>query len=90
MAGCMQITNPLAEDLNDRDKKQLPHMQLLPRDLEIFICLAKNESIKQISDKLQLSEKTTANYQTAIRKKLNAKSTLQMYQYAIKHKLLSS
>ena len=88
MAGCMPITNPVAEDLNDRNKKQFPHMQLLPREFEIFICLAKNESIKQISDKLQLSEKTTANYQTAIRKKLNAKSTLNVYQYAQKHGLL--
>jgi DNA-binding NarL/FixJ family response regulator len=90
MGGDMPITKPVVEGLKDRNKKQLPHLQLLPREFEIFICLAKSESVKQISEKLQLSEKTTANYQTAIRKKLNAKSSLEMYQYAIKHRLLSS
>jgi two-component system invasion response regulator UvrY len=90
MAGDIPITKPVAEGLKDRNKKQLPHMQLLPREFEIFICLAKSESVKQISEKLQLSEKTTANYQTAIRKKLNVKSSLEMYQYAILHRLLSS
>ena len=84
---------PIAKTINDGFKElretHLLHMELLPREFEIFIFLANGESIEQISRKLNLSEKTAANYQAAIRKKLNTKSTLDLYQYAKKHSLLS-
>jgi DNA-binding NarL/FixJ family response regulator len=90
MSGGTPIAKAIAEGLKDLGENRLPHMELLPREFEIFICLANGESIEQISDKLHLSPKTAANYQASIRKKLNANSTLDVYQYAKEHGLLSS
>ena len=90
MSGGTPIAKAIAEGLKDLGENRLPHMELLPREFEIFICLANGESIEQISDKLHLSPKTAANYQASIRKKLNANSTLDVYQYAKEHGLLSN
>lgn len=90
MSGGTPIAKSIAEGLKDLTENHLPHMELLPREFEIFICLANGESIEQISDKLHLSQKTAANYQASIRKKLNASSTLDVYQYAKEHGLLSN
>ena len=90
MAGGTPIAKSIAEGLKELNENQLPHTELLPREFEIFICLANGESIDHISSKLHLSQKTAANYQAAIRKKLNANSTLDIYQYAKEHGLLNN
>ena len=90
ISGGTPIAKSIAEGLEELSKNHLPHLELLPREFEIFICLANGESIDQISHKLHLSQKTAANYQATIRKKLNANSTLDIYQYAKEHGLLSN
>lgn len=90
ISGGTPIAKSIAEGLEELSKNHLPHLELLPREFEIFICLANGESIDQISHKLHLSQKTAANYQATIRKKLNANSTLDIYQYAKEHGLLNN
>jgi len=90
MAGGMPISKTIDAGFKEIKDTHLLHMELLPREFEIFIFLAMGESIEQISRKLNLSGKTAANYQVAIRKKLNARSTLDLYQYAKKHGLLNA
>jgi len=90
IAGATPVADSIAAALQDLDDNKLPHLELLPREFEIFIRLASGDSIEQISDKLHLSPKTAANYQASIRKKLNVNSTLELYQYAREHGLLDT
>ena len=90
MAGATPVADSIVEALQDLKDNKLPHLELLPREFEIFIRLASGDSIEQISDKLHLSPKTAANYQASIRKKLNLNSTLDLYQYAREHGLLDA
>lgn len=90
MAGATHVADSIADALQDLNDNKLPHLELLPREFEIFIRLANGDSIEQISDKLHLSPKTAANYQASIRKKLNVNSTLELYQYAREHGLLDT
>ena len=90
MAGATPVADSIADALQDLNDNKLPHLELLPREFEIFIRLASGDSIEQISDKLHLSPKTAANYQASIRKKLSVNSTLDLYQYAREHGLLDT
>ena len=90
LGGATPVADSIAEALRDLSDNKLPHLELLPREFEIFIRLASGESIEQLSDKLHLSPKTAANYQASIRKKLNLNSTLDLYQYARQHGLLDA
>lgn len=90
LAGATPVADSIAEALQDLHDNKLPHLELLPREFEIFIRLANGDSIEQISDSLHLSPKTAANYQASIRKKLNLNSTLDLYQYAREHGLLGA
>ncbi len=90
MGGATPVAESIAEALRDLNENRLPHLELLPLEFEIFIRLANGESIDQISETLHLSPKTAANYQASIRRKLNLNSTLELYQYAREHGLLSA
>lgn len=51
---------------------------LSPREFEVLRLLAQGETVRSISEKLGLSEKTVANHQSAIREKLGAKNSAQL------------
>jgi DNA-binding NarL/FixJ family response regulator len=57
---------------------------LTPRQLEVLRLLVQGETIKSISEKLGLSEKTIANQQWAIRAKLGARNSAQLALLAAK------
>lgn len=88
MRGARPVAPTLRAGLDELSAPQLPHNELLPREFEIFIRLANGENIKKICDSLNLSEKTAFNYQSAIRKKLDLNSSLELQQYARNHGLL--
>ena len=87
VSGSTPISKTITEGLKKQGENDLPHMDFLPREFEIFIYLANGENIEQICDKLHISRKTAANYQSAIRNKLNASSSLDIHMYAKKHGL---
>lgn len=64
------------------------HDALLPREFQIFLMLAQGESVESIAAKLNMSEKSVANYQSAVRKKLNIDNPIDLLRYAEKHDLL--
>lgn len=70
-----------------RPRSRAPHEELSPRAFEIFRLLASGLSVEAIAERLHLSPKTVANYQTAIRQKLELNSTLDMHLYATRHGL---
>jgi DNA-binding CsgD family transcriptional regulator len=75
--------------LAEADQQALPvHLELSPREFEIFLLLAEGDSVEQIAARHWLSAKTVANYQTAIRQKTALATSLEMYRYAEAHGLL--
>ena len=55
---------------------------LSPREFEVLRLLVQGETVRSISEKLGLSEKTVANHQSAIREKLGAKNSAQLARLA--------
>ncbi len=88
MQGGTPLSDDIASSLQELEQQSPPHQSLLPREFEVFIRLARGESIDDISQDLHLSLKTTANYQATIRKKLNLGSGFELHQYAKDHGLL--
>jgi DNA-binding NarL/FixJ family response regulator len=57
---------------------------LTTREFEVLQRLARGESVKDIGEKLGLSEKTVANHQSVIREKLGVKNGVQLARLAAK------
>lgn len=55
---------------------------LTPREFEVLRLLVQGETVRSISEKLALSEKTVANHQSAIREKLGARNSAQLARVA--------
>jgi two-component system, NarL family, invasion response regulator UvrY len=68
--------------------QELPLDMLSPREFEVFRLLAEGKSVSEIARILSLSQKTIANYQSAIRQKLEADTSAQMVWIALKRGLL--
>ena len=51
---------------------------LTSREFEVLRLLVRGETVRRISEKLVLSEKTVANHQSAIREKLGARNSAQL------------
>ena len=87
-AGEQPLSPDVARLLAANDRSGAPHEALSPREFEIFLLLAKGETVDAIAAARWLSVKTVANYQTAIRQKTGLGSALEMYRYAEAHALL--
>jgi DNA-binding NarL/FixJ family response regulator len=55
---------------------------LSPREFEVLRLLVQGETVRSISEKLALSEKTIGNHQSAIREKLGARNSAQLARLA--------
>jgi DNA-binding NarL/FixJ family response regulator len=55
---------------------------LTPREFEVLRLLVQGETVRSISEKLVLSEKTVANLQSTIREKLGARNSAQLARLA--------
>jgi DNA-binding NarL/FixJ family response regulator len=55
---------------------------LTPREFEVLRLLVQGETVRRISERLALSEKTIANHQSAIREKLGARNSAQLARLA--------
>jgi two-component system invasion response regulator UvrY len=67
-----------------------PAVVLSPREFEVLQMLARGETLAQIAMRLNLSEKTVANYQSSIKQKLGASNNIQILQKAAGLGLLPS
>jgi DNA-binding NarL/FixJ family response regulator len=81
-AGGRPVSQEVASALPDATRKDAPHDALSSREFEIFLLLARGESVEDIAASRCLSAKTIANYQTSIRHKTGLGSSLEMYRYA--------
>jgi two-component system, NarL family, invasion response regulator UvrY len=65
--------------------EQDPMQSLSPREFEVFRLLVEGLSIEAISSTLNLSQKTTANYQTILKQKLGVSNAVELVRLAIRH-----
>ena len=81
------VAEQLADGLNDAGG-QLLHEQLSQRELQVFLHLAKGQTIGQIADTLSLSIKTVSTFRTRIMEKMKLVSNSDLTYYALKNGLI--
>jgi DNA-binding NarL/FixJ family response regulator len=89
--GRKYITARVAEQLADGlagggDKP--PHELLSERELQVFLRLARGETIGHMADSLSLSVKTVSTYRTRVMEKMGLASNSDLTYYALKHGLI--
>ncbi len=87
MQGGQPIDADLAAAIKQSELESAPHLQLAPREFEIFRLLANGQSVDEIGQRLHIGVKTVSNYQTTIRQKLGVTSAIELHQYARQHGL---
>jgi two-component system, NarL family, invasion response regulator UvrY len=89
--GRKYITPAVAELLADAlggDTDKLPHEQLSEREFQVFLRLAKGETIGHMADSLALSVKTVSTYRTRVMEKMALASNSDLTYYALKNGLI--
>jgi DNA-binding NarL/FixJ family response regulator len=71
-------------------KSQNPFDELSAKEFEIFRLIAQGKEIEEIADALKLSEKTIANYQSILKKKLNVSNSIEIVKLALQNGLIDS
>lgn len=64
------------------------HETLSSREYEVFLSIAKGQSIKEISNRMTLSPKTISTYRARVLEKLKLKGNAELVRYAVKHLLV--
>lgn len=67
----------------------LPHEQLSPRELEVFLLLASAKSVTEIAAQLNLSAKTVSTYRSRVLEKTGLHSNAELMRYALQHGLVT-
>jgi len=89
--GRRYITAAVAEMLADGAAgvgDKLPHEALSERELQVFLRLAKGETIGHMAEAMFLSVKTVSTYRTRVLEKLNLKTNSDLTYYALKNGLI--
>jgi two-component system, NarL family, invasion response regulator UvrY len=81
------VAELLAEGLGGNPDKAL-HEQLSERELQVFLRLAKGETISAMADSMNLSVKTVSTYRTRVMEKMRLSSNSELTYYALKNGLI--
>ncbi|TDP71134.1 response regulator [Roseateles toxinivorans] len=89
--GRKYISPTVAELLADglgADSEQLPHEQLSEREFQVFLRLAKGETIGHMAEGMSLSVKTVSTYRSRVMEKMKLASNSDLTYYALKNGLI--
>jgi DNA-binding NarL/FixJ family response regulator len=89
--GRKYITAGVAERLADTlggGVDKLPHEGLSEREFQVFLRLAKGETIGHMADSMSLSVKTVSTYRTRVMEKMSLESNSDLTYYALKNGLI--
>lgn len=93
-AGGVYISPSVAElialDLGAGAERQLPHMLLSDRELEIFMALVNGEHASGIASRLHLSVKTVSTHKAHLLEKMGMTSLAELVRYALTHHLVDT
>ena len=81
------VAELLAEGLGGDIDKPL-HEQLSEREFQVFLRLAKGETISHMADSMSLSVKTVSTYRTRVMEKMRLASNSDLTYYALKNGLI--
>ncbi len=81
------VAELLADSLNGASDRP-PHEQLSEREFQVFLRLAKGETISAMADSMALSVKTVSTYRTRVMEKLKLSSNSDLTYYALKNGLI--
>ena len=81
------VAELLASGLDVTAAKPL-HEQLSEREFQVFLRLAKGETIGHMADSMSLSVKTVCTYRTRVMEKMNLQSNSDLTYYALKNGLI--
>lgn len=81
------VAELLAEGLGGKGDK-LPHETLSEREFQVFLRLAKGETVGAMADAMALSVKTVSTYRTRVLEKLSLASNSDLTYYALKNGLI--
>ncbi|RZI84368.1 MAG: response regulator transcription factor [Rubrivivax sp.] len=81
------VAEMLADGLNGDPDKAL-HEQLSEREFQVFLRLAKGETIGHMADSMSLSVKTVSTYRSRVMEKMNLASNSDLTYYALKNGLI--
>ena len=89
--GRKYITPSVAERLADSlasDADKAPHEHLSEREFQVFLRLAKGETIGHMADSMALSVKTVSTYRTRVMEKMKLATNSDLTYYALKNGLI--
>ena len=81
------VAERLAEDLQNAVEGPV-HDQLSERELQVFLRLAKGETISRMADSMSLSVKTVSTYRTRVMEKMKLETNSDLTYYALKQGLI--
>jgi two-component system invasion response regulator UvrY len=81
------VAELLADGLGDNGDK-LPHEQLSERELQVFLRLARGETVSHIATSMSLSMKTVSTYRTRVMEKMGLESNSDLTYYGLKNGLI--
>lgn len=91
-AGRRYVSARTAELLADEmsgERSGVLHEALSDRELQVFLRLARGESVSDIARHLHLSVKTISTYRSRVTEKLNVSSNAELATYALRHGLIT-
>ena len=89
--GKKYISDAAAQELaGSYHPDQITHNTLTDREFEIFLMLARGDSISKTAERLSLSVKTISTHRSNILNKMQLRSTYELIRYAIQHNLVNS
>lgn len=89
--GRKYITASIAERLADglsSNHSKLPHELLSERELQVFLRLARGETVGNMAVSMSLNVKTVSTYRTRVMEKMNLLSNSDLTYYALKNSLI--
>lgn len=90
--GCRYVSERTAELLADEmsgERSVVLHEGLSDRELQVFLRLARGESVSDIARELNLSVKTISTYRSRLTEKLNVASNAELATSAMRHGLIT-
>jgi DNA-binding NarL/FixJ family response regulator len=82
------VAERLAEGLSGGGGDQPLHEQLSERELQVFLRLARGESVGHMAESMSLSVKTVSTYRTRVMEKMHLSSNSDLTYYALKNGLI--
>jgi len=82
------VAERLADGLGGGGGDKLPHEGLSERELQVFLRLARGETVGHMAESMSLSVKTVSTYRTRVMEKMGLASNSDLTYYALKNGLI--